>query len=51
MSTLRKPKKRMYQIDLNNELTPLVGKQINSGVPGWNWIEELEEVEEWFEKL
>jgi len=51
MDALRKPKRRMFQADLDEQLSKLVGKKINTGVQGWNHIDELEAVEDWFEQL
>jgi len=41
----------MFQADLDEQLSKLVGKKINTGVQGWNHIDELEAVEDWFEQL
>ena len=40
MDVLRKPKTRIFQADLNEQLSNLVSKKINTGVPGWNHIDE-----------
>jgi hypothetical protein len=51
MNSVKIPKRLLYQSDLDISLSGILSRKIVTGSQGFNWIEEIEEVEDWFETL
>ena len=51
MNSVKVPKRLLYQRDLDISLSGILSRKIVTGSQGFNWIEEIEEVEDWFETL
>jgi hypothetical protein len=51
MDSVRKPIEPLSQSDLNRIIQEKTGKKINTIGQAWNWVNDSDELEDWFEDI
>jgi hypothetical protein len=51
MESVRTPVKHLSQTDLNKIILEKTGEEINTIGQAWNWVNDSEELEDWFESI